>query len=131
MADDWKKHRGLRHTLDPTLSTKLTQYSDNRLLDKIHTRLRLGVNGLKGNNLFYNGADPLCNFCGGIEDTTHYLLKCTHHAEHRNKLKTEIRKQTDKFITINLLLEPPNALKDVISSALFQYIQDTGYHKII
>ena len=130
-ADDWKKHTGLRHTLDPTLSTKLTQYSDNRLLDRIHTRLRMGVNGLKGNNLFYNGADPLCNFCGGIEDTSHYLLQCTHHSVYRNKLKTEIRKHTDKYITINLLLEPPNALKDAISSALFQYIQDTGYHKII
>ena len=77
-AHQWRNYHGDRWELNSDLQTKIIQYSDERLMDRIYTRLRLGVNGLRGNNLFYYEADPLCPHCGDIEDTKHYLLKCPH-----------------------------------------------------
>ena len=90
-ANDWRQHRGFRHDLDPALPKARTLYSEKRLLDRIFTRLRLGVNGLKANNLRYSGADPLCPHCGGIEDTDHFFIHCTAHTDNRNKLKSALQ----------------------------------------
>ena len=49
-ANEWKNRHGFRHEIDPTLPNTLTQYSDNRRLDRIFTRLRMGDNGSRGNN---------------------------------------------------------------------------------
>ena len=63
---------------------RITQYNENRKLDVIYTRLRLGVNGLKANNMFYGMANPICDFCKDeIKDTDHYLLYCPQHHDER------------------------------------------------
>jgi hypothetical protein len=43
-----------------------------------HTRMRLGLSGLKAQRYDYNHvANPKCDFCGARkEDTMHYLLQC-------------------------------------------------------
>ena len=68
--------------------SRITQYSENRKLDAIYTRLSLGVNGFKANNIFYGMADPICDFCKEEnEDIDHYLLYCPQHHEEREILK--------------------------------------------
>ena len=50
-ASDWKDHgHEFRWELSNELPTKMIQYSNDRQLDKVYTRLRLGRNGLKFNN---------------------------------------------------------------------------------
>ena len=86
-----KQNGQMKSDLDPELPKARTLYSEKRLLDRIFTRLRLGVNGLKANNLRYSGADPLCSHCGGIEDTDHFFIHCTAHTENRHKLKSALQ----------------------------------------
>ena len=76
----WSSNRGFRHTLDPGLSTKRTQYSDVRRLDVAYNRFRLGANGLNENNLFHIQADPMCPHCiNELESTQHFLPECPQH----------------------------------------------------
>ena len=130
-ANDWRQHRGFRHDLDPELPKARTLYSEKRLLDRIFTRLRSGVNGLKDNNLRYSDADPLCPNCGGIEDTDHFFIHCTAHTctENRNKLISALQNTsyTGSLDTKKLL----TAQDQEILTAVFQYIEETGYTKII
>ena len=128
-ANDCRQHQGFRHDLDPELTKARTLYSEKRLLDRIFTRLRLGVNGLKANNLRYSGADPLCSHCGGIEDTDHFFIHCTAHTENRHKLKSALQNTsyTESLNTKKLLA----AQDQEILTAVFQYNEETGYTKII
>ena len=55
-ATIWKNHgKGLRWELDSELPVKMVQYSDDRRMDRLYTRLRLDRNGLNCNNLFHRG----------------------------------------------------------------------------
>ena len=133
-ATIWKNHgKGLRWELDSELPVKMVQYSDDRRMDRLYTRLRLDRNGLNCNNLFHRGADPLCLHCGKLEDTEHYLLSCQFHFNHRQVM---FKKITDAFsdiknITVKTLLNPSPAQADVIRAAVFDFIRDTEYVKII
>ena len=49
---EWAGHVKHRHMIDPNLMSRIMQYSENRKLDVIYTRLSLGVNGFKANNIF-------------------------------------------------------------------------------
>ena len=72
-ASKWKEHaHGFRWELCNELPTKIIQYSDDRQLDRIYTRLKLGR----------------------IEDTDHYLFKCTMHTNNR---ETMLRTINDKI----------------------------------
>ena len=124
----WGGYRGFRHLLDPGLSTKRVQYSDVRRLDVAYSRLRLGTNGLKENNLFHNGADPMCPLCTDeLESTQHFLLECPYHEFARIKLRTAIRHITKRYFSINLLLNPPADVAEGVREALFAYLKETGY----
>ena len=98
-------------------------------LDRIYTRLRLGRNGLRFNNQTYNEMDLLCPHCGEIENTDHYLFKCTMHTNHR---ETMLRTINDKIpeiteITLKVLLNPRPAHMSINREAVFQFIKDTDY----
>lgn len=130
-ATNWKNYHGFRWELEDKLPTKIKQYSDSRQYDRLYTRLRLGINGLKANNQTYGEMDPLCPHCGDIEDTEHYLLKCTKHTPHRTKMLDQI-KQTVKAdnleINLKLLLNPHAAHAKEIIKAVCAFIADTGYN---
>ncbi|MCU7844861.1 MAG: endonuclease/exonuclease/phosphatase family protein [Candidatus Thiodiazotropha sp. (ex Monitilora ramsayi)] len=128
-AREWRDSHGFRHELDPGLMTKVTTYSQHRKLDIKYTRLRLGVNGLKANNIFYNEADPLCPHCTDIEDTEHYLIKCPAHNSARKQLKQSISKISgNQNLNLGILL---NTKSQEIRDAVFQYLDETGYTDII
>ena len=134
-AKEWKNHHGPRHELDPSLPSTLTQYSDNRRLDRIFTRLRLGDNGLKGNNLKHSEADPICPHCIEVENTEHYLLHCHKHAEARAIMFQALaNKYGDKKylnpanVNTALLL---NTKEQEVREILFHYIIETGYETVI
>ena len=91
----WKNYQGFRYMLDQGLSTKRLQYSDVRRLDIAYSRLRLGRNGLKYNNLYHSGADPRCPYCENeLETTGHFLLECPEHEFARIKLRLSIKQIT-------------------------------------
>lgn len=129
-AQDWKNHHGFRHDLDPDLSPKLTQYSDKRRLDRAFTRLRLGTNGLRGNNLFHSEADPLCPHCTNeIEDTEHYFVHCPAHDPARLSLKNTLQ-----ALGLSGEINPKALLstKSIdIREAVFNYLKETGYDTVI
>ena len=116
--------------LAPGLSTKRVQYSDVRRLDVAYSRLRLGTNGLKENNLFHNGADPMCPLCTNeLEITQHFLLECPYHEFARiklnvDKLRTAIRHITKRYFSLNLLLNPPADVAEGVREALFAYLKE-------
>lgn len=124
-ADDWKKYHGFRHDLDSNLPNKLVQYSESRKMDRIYTRLRLGVNGLRANNVFHGEANPLCEHCGGIEDTDHYLMHCPWHATDRGNMLVALAGLglTGNITSRDLLTAKSQAVRDI----LFTYITDTNY----
>ncbi|MEW8548241.1 MAG: reverse transcriptase domain-containing protein [Candidatus Thiodiazotropha sp.] len=128
-AQDWHNHRGFRHQISAVLPTRLTQYSDDRQLDRVFTRLRMGVNGLKGNNLLYSGADPLCDFCGGVEDTDHYIFRCMAHSGPRAKLLSTLQSLAYTGGLVSTELLGTNSLE--VRAAVFQYIKDTNYESKI
>ena len=124
----WRKYQGFRYMLDPGLSTKRIQYSDVRRLDIADSRLRLGRNGLKYNNLYYSGADPSCPYCENeLETTEHFLFECPEHEFARIKLRLNIKQITTRYFSINLLLNPPADVAEGVRKALFAYLKDTGY----
>ena len=124
----WKNYQGFRYMLDPGLSTKRIQYSDVRRLDIAYSRLRLGRNGLKYNNLYYSGADPSCPYCENeLETTEHFLFECPEHEFARIKLRLNIKQITTRYFSINLLLNPPADVAEGVRKALFAYLKDTGY----
>ena len=133
-AKEWREHKhGFRWDLDNTLSTKLVQYSDERQLDRVYTRLRLGRNGLRFNNQTHNEMDPMCPHCDEIEDTGHYFLRCNMHIDHRivmfNTIKDNISDVGE--ITVKTLLNPSHAHSEIIRGAVFQYIKDTEHMSCI
>ena len=129
---EWAGHVNHRQMIDPKLQPKIIQYSKNRKLDVIYTRLRLGANGLKANNTLYTLADPMCDFCiNEIEDTDHYLLYCPQHHDERERLKQNIRKICKHYFSTSLLLNPPAKIAAEIREELFAYIINTEYDKII
>ena len=114
--------------LDPGLSTKRIQYSDVRRLDIAYSRLRLGRNGFKYNNLYHSGADPRCPYCENeLETTGHFLLECPEHEFAIIKLRLSIKQITTRYFSINLLLNPPTDVAEGVRKALFAYLKDTGY----
>ena len=133
-ATQWKNHgRGFRWELSSELPVKMVQYSDDRRMDRLYTRLRLGRNGIRFNNQFHNDIDPLCPHCGEIEYTDHYLLFCNFHFIQRQAM---FKKITDAFsdiknITVDTLLNPSPAHAEIIRAAVFDFIKDTDYVKII
>ena len=124
-AQDWKNHKGFRHQISATLPSKVTQYSDDRQMDRVFTRLRMGVNGLKGNNLFYGEADPLCDNCGEVEDTDHYFFICRGHDDARKKLLDTLRDHAYTGALVSTELLGTSSLE--VREAVFQYIKDTKY----
>ena len=129
---EWVSHVNHRNIIDPNLTTKITQYSDNRKLDIVYTRLRLGANGLKANNMFHGMADPTCDYCQNeLEDTDHYLLYCPQHHDEREILKKDIKQICNHYFSTSLLLNPPKKLATEIREAVFKYITNTGYISII
>ena len=129
---EWAGHVNHRQMIDPKLQPKIIQYSDNRKLDVIYTRIRLGTNGLKANNTLFTLADPMCDFCiNEIEDTDHYLLYCPQHHDERETLKQNIRKICKHYFSTSLLLNLPTKIAAEIREELFAYIISTEYDKII
>ena len=129
-ANTWTNHgHGFRWELSNELPTKITQYSEERQLDRIYTRLRLGRNGLKYNNQTHNEMDPLCPHCGEIEDTDHYFFKCPMHINHRETMLKTIKNKASDItnITLKTLLNPRPAQGSIIREAVFQYIRETDY----
>lgn len=133
-AQKWRNYHGDRWALSSDLQPKITQYSDERRLDRAYSRLRLGVNGLRGHNLFHSEADPLCPHCGDIEDTKHYLLECPHHDQHRDLMIKNIQEKITidlQNINIKFLLNPSTAQATTVRNAVFQYLKDTQYTTLI
>ena len=130
-ANTWNNHgHGFHWELSNELPTKITQYSDERQLDRIYTRLRLGRNGLKYNNQTHNEMEPLCSHCGKIEDTDNYFFKCPMHINHRFKtIKDKAPDITD--ITLKALLNPRPAQGSIIREAVFQYVKEKNYLSLI
>ena len=129
-AKKWREHKhGLRWDLDNNLPTKLIQYSDERQLDRVYTRLRLGRNGLRFNNQTHSEMDPMCPHCDEIEDTDHYFLRCHMHIDHRIVMFNSIKDNISDIgeITVKTLLNPSHAHSEIIRGAVFQYIKDTEY----
>ena len=59
---EWVSHITHRHMIDPNLMPRIIQYSDNRKLDIIYTRLRLYVSmDLKQTIMFFSMVDPMCD----------------------------------------------------------------------
>ena len=130
LANTWTNHgHGFRWELSNELPTKITQYSDERQLDRIYTRLRLGRNGLKYNNQTHNEMGPLCPHCGEIEDSDHYFLKCPLHINHRETMLKTIKDKAPDItdITLKALLNPRPVQGSTIREAVFQYIRETDY----
>lgn len=138
-ADNWKMYHGFRWDLDSSLPSKVVQYSDYRKLDRVYTRLRLGVNGLKANNMFYNEADPLCLHCrdigkSEIEDENHYFFKCPQHKDHRDKMIRELQSNLgnqQQEITLKDILDPCIRQAEAVRKIVMEFIQNTEYDKII
>ena len=88
---EWGAETGFRHSLCPKLQNKVQLHSENRKNDRLYSRLRFGVNGLRGNNLFYGMADPLCPNCPNqIEDTHHFFVCCPAHSAARDALDARL-----------------------------------------
>ncbi|MCG8034496.1 MAG: reverse transcriptase-like protein [Candidatus Thiodiazotropha taylori] len=121
----WRDHHGLRHSICQSLPPKLVQYSDSRKLDRIYTRLRLGVNGLNAHNTFYGEADPLCGHCGGIECIKHYLTECPAHGEARGEMKAQLTALgfQGELSVVSLLDLKTQEMRD----SLFCFIEKTNY----
>ena len=111
----------------------MTQYSDDRRMDRLYTRLRLGRNGLRFNNQFHNDIDPLCPHCGEVEYTEHYLLFCQFHINQRQTMFKTIKDTFSDIqtITVHTWLNPSPPHADVIRTTVFEFIRDTDYVKII
>ncbi|MCU7801026.1 MAG: hypothetical protein KZQ70_13040, partial [gamma proteobacterium symbiont of Lucinoma myriamae] len=134
-ASNWENYHGFRWELDNSLLPKIVQYSDERQMDRVYTRLRLEINGLRFNNKFYNEADPLCPHlnCGELEDTKHFLLDCRKHENQRKEMLIKIKDilSTNEEINVKTLLNPCPAHAKEIRTAVFKYIKETGYNTII
>ena len=129
-AKKWREHKhGFRWDLDNNLPTKLIQYSDERLLDRVYARLRLGRNGLRFNNQTHSKMDLMCPHCDEIEDTDHYFLRCHMHIDHRIVMFNSIKDNISDIgeITVKTLLNPSHAHSEIIRGAVFQCIRDTEY----
>ena len=125
-SQEWRDFHGFRHSLDPELPSKIQQYSDDRKNDRINSRLRFGVNGLKANNLLYSEADPLCPTCTDkLEDTHHFFVCCPAHNIARDALVDRLQAAgyTDGLDPVKLLNFGSQERRD----AVFQYIEETGY----
>ena len=116
----------------------MEQYSDDRRddrqLDRIYTRLRLGTNGLHFTNQTHNEMDPLCPHCDDpVEDTDHYFFKCPMHMDHRTTMLNTIKDSLPDIgnITISTLLNPSPAQSKTVRKAVFQFVRDTDYLSLI
>jgi hypothetical protein len=103
-----------------------------------HTRLRLGLSGLKAHRHAYNHIpQPNCDLCGARrEDSMHFLLQCPVFAVPRTIMMYEIR---DLYLTkhiefdltrtivkkelVNYLLQGDNRLSEVENVSLFSIVQ--------
>jgi hypothetical protein len=85
----------------------------------LHTRIRLGLSGLKSQRHDYKHVlHPTCDYCGARkEDAMHYLLQCRVFAVMRTVLITEIK---NLYMTKNIDLDLRRTLvqKDLVNSLL-------------
>jgi hypothetical protein len=103
-----------------------------------HTRMRLGLSGLKDQRRSYNHVDnSTCDFCGARkEDAMHYLLQCPSFAQPRVLLLDEIKElYLAKNIRLDLsrtlikkelvknLLNGDQRFNDIENASLFRVVQ--------
>ena len=103
----------------------------------LHTRLRLGLSGLNKRLFSYNLClNKFCDHCDGskIEDTEHYLLKCSRYTTPRITLLLNVKHIICPDINITLLrdlcstyltkilIEGSNDLSTVMKQELFTHV---------
>ena len=110
----------------PKLQSKVHLYSENRKNDRLYSRLRFDVNGLRAENMFHSLADPLCPHClNQIEDTHHFFVCCPAHNVARDALGARLHAAgyTGSRGPAGLLTLVTQGQRN----AVFQFIEDTGY----
>ena len=93
----------------------------NRYSSVIHTRLRNNCGSLS-NDLFRNHArdNPFCEWCGVMEDATHFLFQCIKYIDERQVFNGTVR--DFKPLTINLILFGSENLNIETNMVLFRAI---------
>ena len=117
--------------IDEVNTSKKKLYWLGHSYEKIlHTRLRLGLSGLNKHLFSYNLClRKFCDHCYGnkIEDTAHYLLKCSRYTTTRFTLLLNVKHIICPDINITLLrdLFPTCLTKILIEEKWFIYCNES------
>ena len=123
---EWEAAEGSLHSVCPKLQSKVHLYSKSRKNDRLYSRLRLDVNGLRANNVFHSLADPLCPHCPNqLEDTYHFFVCCPARSVSRDTLDARLHAAgyTGGRDPVGLLTLTTQERRDTV----FQFLEDTGY----
>ena len=121
---EWDAHNSsYLHRIKPKLGHFFSSKQDSRRKEVVLARLRMGATLLTHGHIMNKQPPPPCYHCHPQTRYTiqHFLLDCTHHAQHRRHITHYIR-------THNLPLNLHTLLGDehpTLINLLFQFLHDT------
>ncbi|XP_045185798.2 uncharacterized protein LOC123543796 [Mercenaria mercenaria] len=99
-------------------------YSQDKKVDKVITRLRLGTNLLPGNaGQYIMKIEPVCAQCRVKYDSNHLLLDCIEFGNNRDVLKQTLLSCGLNY-TLRNILDPPKINRIAVFKALEKFILD-------
>ena len=100
---------------------------ENRYSSVLHARLRNNCSSLN-NDLFRNHAhdNSLCEWCGVVEDATHFFFHCIKYIDERQILNDTVR--DFQPLTINLIIFGSENWNILTNMALFRAIMNRKFH---
>ena len=96
-------------------------YTGDRLLQILHTRLRTNCSSLSSDLFHKNMTDSALCFCGEIENSHHFFLKCHLYTEHRILLLSELSQYCDPIIDV--ILNGNSSLSYETNVCIFKAVQ--------
>lgn len=119
--------------LQPTVGKSAHQFSNNRKLDVVISRLRFNHNGLNANLTQLGNTTGLCRKCDNyeLETTQHILFECVTNAHAREEIKSEMFKLGYESVHLQDLLAPPEKHCSAIAEVVKKFLKDTNYWEVI